>query len=476
MKRLAVIGTVMGLTVLGALAIRAQDEEAIPPGSATLPKRAARQVAEAYVAAVLAGKTRDVGTLLTTTGTHAAPYTSQEWLDNFRDKLGVESLEIESVRANEKQGVGVAVSKLFKLTKPHRNVGDTGCVVLQLQREGSQWRVRDMDIWSKDLSANALERFEKKRRNRSTDQMQKVEAAPTGEPSRSQTPTVGGGLFGRLSARSFFGSGGKQPRPTGPNRTPKYTSSGKIMVTWSEKGDAAWGFSKTTGNWTKQEIRPASKNELAPTVGDSVASLRIGQTVYAYSGPTGRWDILRLAVDQKPRVQVHLDMVLVTDGQTIYTFPGATGRWSSPDSPTPETSAEAPPERLDHLAQRLQQLEERSLDLARLFRQLKSVKNVDQQQLSELKGQLRKTVSEAFRVRQELQQAELEALRARLVRVQQLIETREGIEKKIIDRRVEELINRELSWDGVDAKEGPLSIHKKDASTIGGPPKNQPAF
>jgi hypothetical protein len=447
MKRFACMGTAVVLTLAGALAIRAQDESDTLPSLIEAKKREPRHVAEAYLAAALAGKMRDAAPLLTAKIPHPVRLTKKEWLEEFREALGVESLEIFSVRFDEEQGTGVAVSQPVKLPKPHPDVGDTGWVVLQLNREEGQWRVRDVDIWSKVLATNALKRYEKKR---STDQTHEVEPAPAAEPSTSRNRAVGGGLGGGgLGGGGFggFGRRGAHPLPNDATPTPKYTVGKKIIVSMSENGDAVWGFSKTTGNWTKQEIRPASKDELRPTVSFSVASLQVGKRVYAFSGQTGRWDVLRLAVDQKPRVQVHLDMVLVTDGQTIYTFADATGRWSSNAGPQTEALPERNPERLDRLTQTLQQLEERSLVVARQFRQWKSVKIVDRQQLSKMKAQVRKAVSDAFEARQELQQAELDELRARLLRVQQLIETREGIEEKIIDRRVEELLNQELSWD-----------------------------
>jgi len=122
-----------------------------------------------------------------------------------------------------------------------------------------------------------------------------------------------------------------------PAPAPKYLVGTNVVVSWSEKGDAVWGFSKSIGKWTKQEIQPAAEEELVPLVSSSVAAVQIGHAIYAYSGQTGRWDILRLPADREPRVSVDADMVLVSDEEGVYTFANSTGQWSSPDATAPET-------------------------------------------------------------------------------------------------------------------------------------------
>lgn len=63
------------------------------------------------------------------------------------------------------------------------------------------------------------------------------------------------------------------------------------------------------------------------------------------------------------------------------------------------------------------------------------------------KAELRKVVRKTFLARQELQRAELAEFAARLKRIQQSIEMRDRIADKIIDRRVEELLDPNLTWD-----------------------------
>lgn len=115
----------------------------------------ARGAAEAFVAAVLAGETADAAAF--TTSKRAA---SKEWMEEFRNVVGVESLDIESVRVKEMGGIGLAVSPAIKLTKPHPDVGETVRVVLQLAVDGGAWKVRDVDLWSDVDARKAIERYQ----------------------------------------------------------------------------------------------------------------------------------------------------------------------------------------------------------------------------------------------------------------------------------------------------------------------------
>jgi thioredoxin 1 len=65
-----------------------------------------------------------------------------------------------------------------------------------------------------------------------------------------------------------------------------------------------------------------------------------------------------------------------------------------------------------------------------------------------LKVELAMFVKQAFEARQELQQAELIQLRQRLARIEQRIATRQRIKGAIVDRRVAELLDPALRWEG----------------------------
>lgn len=75
-----------------------------------------------------------------------------------------------------------------------------------------------------------------------------------------------------------------------------------------------------------------------------------------------------------------------------------------------------------------------------------------------LKSQLRATVSKAFETRQKLQRAELAEFAKRLQGIQQSIEIREKIRQKVIDHRVQELLNPNLKWDPLDSGVGETNL------------------
>lgn len=83
----------------------------------------------------------------------------------------------------------------------------------------------------------------------------------------------------------------------------------------------------------------------------------------------------------------------------------------------------------------------------------------------ERKAELRKVVRKTFLARQELQRAELAEFAARLKRIQQTIAMRDKIADKIIDRRVEELLDPNLKWD-VDTAAGSQKTVTRTQSVV----------
>jgi len=79
----------------------------------------------------------------------------------------------------------------------------------------------------------------------------------------------------------------------------------------------------------------------------------------------------------------------------------------------------------------------------------------------------------AFAIRQKLQQSELAAIRSRLAGVEKQIEAREQIRDRIIQRRLEELLDPTLQW-ATEELAGVPSVEKKSgtnpmAALLGGP-------
>ena len=118
-------------------------------------ERKAREVADAFVAAALAGKTADA-TALTTSRVAS----SKDWMHFIQQVLNAKSLSIESVRVNDTNTAALAISQQIKLAEPRPDVGDTVNVVLHLAKDGSRWVIRDADINSETAAAEELARFE----------------------------------------------------------------------------------------------------------------------------------------------------------------------------------------------------------------------------------------------------------------------------------------------------------------------------
>ncbi len=101
-------------------------------------------------------------------------------------------------------------------------------------------------------------------------------------------------------------------------------------------------------------------------------------------------------------------------------------------------------QKADELRRQLSELEKRTRELAAQLRgPLPDSATGDR-----LNDELRDTVKRAFEARQKLQRVELAEFAQRLRGIQQSIEMRDRISQKIIDRRVEELLHPNATWDG----------------------------
>lgn len=100
------------------------------------------------------------------------------------------------------------------------------------------------------------------------------------------------------------------------------------------------------------------------------------------------------------------------------------------------------------LREKYNEFEQQAAELAEQYRDLPDKATRARTGAAALKTHLAETVRHAFEARQELQRAELAALRQRLACIEQQIATRERIKDKIIDRRIEDLLNPEFRWDG----------------------------
>lgn len=111
-------------------------------------------------------------------------------------------------------------------------------------------------------------------------------------------------------------------------------------------------------------------------------------------------------------------------------------------------------ESLESLKQRYNELEQQAHQLADKLKQSKSPSE------SEL-GVLKAAVRKSFEARQALQRAELADLAQRMKSMQQSIDMREKLVDKVIERRVEDLLNPNLKWDLTE----PTAIVRTESSS-----------
>lgn len=99
-------------------------------------------------------------------------------------------------------------------------------------------------------------------------------------------------------------------------------------------------------------------------------------------------------------------------------------------------------------------------EAAELARQIRSAPMDGEQ----LKAALRRSVADAFALRQQLHHAELADFQKRMAKVQQTIQTREEMRDKIIERRVNDLLNPDTPWDTSPVSES--DSHGGEANSV----------
>ncbi len=122
--------------------------------------------------------------------------------------------------------------------------------------------------------------------------------------------------------------------------SPREVQAEGIIITWSETNDELRGFSQKLGEWEVLKIDPQKLNPnqiIIPIVAANVAAVRIGDSVAAFSGEKGWWDVVDLAKgagsESAAYPHVSPSLVKVEDNGHLYTFSASKGQWSSPTDP-----------------------------------------------------------------------------------------------------------------------------------------------
>jgi hypothetical protein len=139
--------------------------------------------------------------------------------------------------------------------------------------------------------------------------------------------------------------------------------------------------------------------------------------------------------------------------------------------------ASNPPVPIAEYRRRLADLETPVMQLAEKVRAVETSLGKDHPDAVKQRTGLRALVQKTFAERQEIQRAELAEFTRRLQRMQQAIETREKIVDKIVDRRVEVLLNPDVDWrDSISTASTPDSTDDIDRPEANSDIKEVPPF
>ena len=198
-----------------------------------------------------------------------------------------------------------------------------------------------------------------------------------------------------------------------------------------------------------------------------------------------RWRLFSLAVDErintihvrghKAVVQEVIDLLELLDvaepGSNATEFDLQEKALSKPQSShATDATGESLQQSVADIRQRLVDLDRQSHGLAnQLKRPLK-----DPGEAKELRTLLHDVVLKSFTTRQELRRAELELFTIRLRDLKQSVELRDHIADRIIDRRIEELLDPNVSWEASNESaplvDGPpVDAAEIDASNVSRP-------
>ena len=92
--------------------------------------------------------------------------------------------------------------------------------------------------------------------------------------------------------------------------------------------DHVAAFSMYTGEWSKQHLLKPVEDEINPVIGPGCALYQAGNDYYAFSSQQGKWGVLHLEGDEKPKAQVTTTCIQVLQGNTLYVFNLKLGEWS----------------------------------------------------------------------------------------------------------------------------------------------------
>ncbi|MCH7729520.1 MAG: hypothetical protein IH991_24045, partial [Planctomycetes bacterium] len=441
MMRALSIPFTLALVVLIISLTDAQDEPAgaANPADATpqTAVRDARKVVESYVAAALEGRVSDA-VALAEPGKSTA---STKRIRELPEMLGVRFLRIRTVIAAEKAGMAIAVSAPVKLTKPNPDGQATGCLAFMLIQVDGTWLVKDIDFEAEAAAVKVIEAFIQEHQDvkeifdrTSVEQMPKIFHlihADAKSLAELLQPLFESDI---ITADQRTNSLIANCDPTRVNDLDAV-----IRILDGRRAVGATRLPKTSGLTQVFPLKHAKASTLAQTLSSlfQARALFDQPPLFVADKATNSLLVAHAADRLEAITNVVKKLDHATGSETAQSFINQWARRRKPDQSDPLS--------LFNPRDPHEQLDAKILELAA---QYQAARTEGFERLGErVKQELRETVTRAFAARQQRQREELAKLQQRFERIHQLIETRERIKGKIIEHRVEELLNPALRWN-----------------------------
>jgi thiol-disulfide isomerase/thioredoxin len=361
--------------------------EIAPPKPATVSaKRNPRETAETFFKALITGDLKSIAAVLVADEEQI----TQKALDMVITGLGDQKLTVATVLIAQKKGRALVISEPFRITLSGEDPPPIGRYILDLSDGSGQWRIHDLVFDSLERAAEAEAGFRKQH----------------ADAKEIPVPEV---------------------TPAKPKR--------KLTVFKIEHADAM----------AVSAILDELFDEFSIVVDERTSRLFVRfddeEAIEELS------EVLRL-LDQSKK-----DDEKKTDGPAA----GQPGRLNTINLPPGGTQldvqaiykqleSEVDAEYVAEVRAGATQAEAESLAKAGWIRsQLKEADDPDRR--AEFRRQLRNLVETSFMGRLSLQKSELALLRNKLAGIESQIQSREKLRERIIDRRVEELLDPELHWE-----------------------------
>lgn len=263
-----------------------------------------------------------------------------------------------------------------------------------------------------------------------------------------------------------------------------------VGLKWSKDKDVLYGYSFVIGEWIALDIGP--QDRIVPKVYGTVATVQDRNGIAAFSGISGGWDRLELSEPFAAQPRFVDDSVRLQTKDQLYIFAARYGKWTSPVDAHPaqvfptttDSSSSSEPSHDHHddghtiaqLEEAWEHAERKTVEVALGLQRAYATED----ELDELRKELRDAVESAFSARQMLQEARMNEMRDKLSQIKTALQSRAQRRDRIIERRVEELQDPGLNWQslrgaGASSSRGRNQLKNATRLPLGDPDPGSPS-